>query len=41
MSKIDELLKNEKIKWKKLGEVCKIIRGVRVTKKDLIGSTRA
>ena len=36
MSKIDELLKNEKVEWKKLGEVCEIIRGVRVTKKDLI-----
>lgn len=36
MSKIDELLKNEKVEWKKLGEVCDIIRGVRVTKKDLL-----
>ena len=25
MSKIDELLKNEKVEWKKLGEVCEII----------------
>ena len=24
MSKIDELLKNEKVEWKKLGEVCEI-----------------
>ena len=36
MSKIDELLKNEKVEWKKLGEVCEIVRGVRVTKKELI-----
>ncbi|SFE75873.1 restriction endonuclease subunit S [Peptostreptococcus sp. D1] len=36
MSKIDELLKNEKVEWKKLGDVCEIIRGVRVTKKELI-----
>lgn len=27
MSKIDELLKNEKVKWKKLGEVCEIKTG--------------
>ena len=27
MSKIDELLKNEKVEWKKLGEVCEIISG--------------
>ena len=27
MSKIDELLKNEKVEWKKLGEVCEIIGG--------------
>ena len=33
MNKIDELLKNEKVEWKKLGEVCEIKRGVRVTKK--------
>ncbi|NMW85800.1 restriction endonuclease subunit S [Peptoniphilus sp. AGMB00490] len=36
MSKIDELLKNEKVEWKKLGEVCEIVRGIRVTKKDLV-----
>ena len=36
MNKIDELLKNEKVEWKKLGEVCEIKRGVRVTKKDLL-----
>ncbi len=36
MSKIDEMLKNEKVEWKKLGDVCEIKRGVRVTKNDLI-----
>ncbi|EGL36018.1 type I restriction modification DNA specificity domain protein [Parvimonas sp. oral taxon 110 str. F0139] len=36
MSKIDELLKNEKVEWKKLEEVCEIVRGIRVTKKELI-----
>lgn len=35
MNKIDELLMNEKVEWKKLGEVCEIVRGVRVTKKIL------
>lgn len=36
MSKIDKLLKNERVEWKKLGEVCEIVRGIRVTKKDLV-----
>ena len=36
MSKIDELLKNEKVEWKKLEDVCEIVRGIRVTKKELI-----
>lgn len=36
MSRIDELLNNEKVAWKKLGEVCEIVRGVRVTKNDLL-----
>ena len=36
MTNILELLKNEKVKWKKLGEVCEIIRGVRITKKELL-----
>ena len=36
MNKIDELLMNEEVEWKKLGEVCEIVRGVRVTKKNLI-----
>lgn len=32
MSKIDELLKNEKVEWKKLGEVCEIKRGRVISK---------
>ena len=32
MSKIDELLKNEKFEWKKLGEVCEIKRGRVISK---------
>ena len=32
MSKIDKLLKNEKVEWKKLGEVCKIKRGRVISK---------
>ena len=31
-----EMLENEPVVWKKLGDVCKIIRGVRVTKKELL-----
>ena len=36
MGKIDELLKNEKVEWKKLGDVCKFQRGQVITKKDLV-----
>ena len=36
MSKILELLKNTKVEWKKLGEVCEIARGTRITKKALV-----
>ena len=36
MSTINKLLEGVKVEWKTLGEVCEIIRGVRVTKKDLI-----
>ena len=36
MSKIDELLKNEKVEWRKLGEVCEFRRGQAITKKDII-----
>lgn len=32
MSKIDELLKNEKVEWKTLGEVCEIKRGRVISK---------
>ena len=32
MSKIDKLLKNEKVEWKKLGEVCNIKRGRVISK---------
>lgn len=32
MSKIDELLKNENVEWKKLGEVCEIKRGRVISK---------
>ena len=36
MNGILELLKNTKVEWKTLGEVCEIVRGVRITKKDLV-----
>ncbi len=36
MSKIDELLKNEKVEWKKLGEVCEFRRGQAITKKEIV-----
>ena len=36
MSKIEELLKNEKVEWIKLGHVCKFPRGQSITKKDII-----
>ena len=36
MSKIDELLKNEKVEWKKLGDVCEFKRGQSITKKDIV-----
>lgn len=35
MSKIDEILKNEKVEWKKLGEVCEIKRGCVISKEYL------
>ena len=36
MSKIEELLKNEKVEWKKLEEVCEILDSMRkpISKKD-------
>ena len=36
MANILELLKNEKVKWKKLGEVCEFNRGSTITKKDAV-----
>ncbi len=33
---IFEIIKNEKVEWKKLGEVCEIKRGQAITKKDII-----
>ena len=33
MTNILELLKNEKVEWKKLGEVCEFNRGKTITKK--------
>lgn len=35
MSKIEELLKNEKVEWKKLGDICEFKRGQTITKKDI------
>lgn len=32
MSRIDEMLKNEKVDWKRLGEVCYIQRGRVISK---------
>ena len=36
MSKIEELLKNEKVEWKKLGDVCQISKGKQFNKRDMI-----
>lgn len=36
MSKIDELLKNEKVEWKKLGEVSVISKGKQFNKRDML-----
>lgn len=36
MSFLDKLLEGVEVEWKTLGEVAEIIRGVRVTKKDLL-----
>ena len=35
MSKIDELLKNEKVEWKKLGDICEITKGKQYNKRDM------
>ena len=36
MSKIEELLKNEKVEWKKLGDVCQISKGKQFNKRDMM-----
>ena len=36
VSKIEELLKNEKVEWKKLGEICEIKKGKQYNKKDML-----
>lgn len=36
MSKIDELLKNEKVEWRKLGEVSIISKGKQFNKRDML-----
>lgn len=36
MSKIDELLKHEKVEWKRLGEVAVISKGKQFNKKDML-----
>ena len=36
MSKIDKLLKNEKVEWKKLGEVSQILKGKQFNKRDML-----
>ena len=36
MSKIEELLKNEKVEWKKLGDVCQISKGKQFNKRYMI-----
>lgn len=35
MTYIEQLLNGENVEWKKLGEVCSLIRGKRLTKRDL------
>ena len=36
MNYLQQLLKDQKVEWKKLGEVCDVQRGRRLTKKDMI-----
>lgn len=36
MSKIDELLKNEKVEWKKLQEIAVISKGKQFNKRDML-----
>ena len=36
MSKIDEMLKNEKVEWRKLGEIAYILKGKQFNKRDML-----
>lgn len=36
MSKIDELLRNERVEWRKLGEVAVISKGRQFNKRDML-----
>lgn len=36
MSYLNKLLQGAEVEWKTIGEVAEIIRGVRITKKDLV-----
>lgn len=36
MSKIDEMLKNENVEWRKLGEVAYILKGKQFNKRDML-----
>lgn len=36
MNKIDKMLEGVDVEWKKLGEFCKVLRGKRLTKKELV-----
>ena len=36
MDFLEQLLDGQKVEWKKLGEVCNVLRGRRLTKKDMI-----
>ncbi|RRD39304.1 hypothetical protein EII29_07830 [Leptotrichia sp. OH3620_COT-345] len=36
MSKIMDMIKNEKVEWKKLGEVCDIVKGKQFNKRDML-----
>lgn len=36
MSKIMDIIKNEKVEWRKLGEVCDIIKGKQFNKRDML-----
>ena len=38
MSHIAELLKNAKVEWKKLGEVCVVSKGEQFNKRDMLGT---